>query len=120
MLQLPACALNLTRFGGHRKTDESPEESTDGEQYSEEFKKDAVRLLLARGTRTAADIAASIGVTTSMLHRWHARYSAKVNGQAVDAQREREDIKTLRRQVRQLKQDSELLKKAAALHSQRR
>lgn len=84
-------------------------------QYSEEFKKDAVRLFLARGTRTAADIAASIGVTTSMLHRWHARYGAHVNGQAVDAQREREDIEALRRQVRQLKQENELLKKAAAL-----
>ncbi len=39
-------------------------------QYTPEFKKDAVRLILARGTRTLSDIAAELHVNKSMLYRW--------------------------------------------------
>ena len=36
-------------------------------QYTEEFKKDAVRLMQGRGTRSIEDVAAGIGVGQSML-----------------------------------------------------
>lgn len=81
-------------------------------QYGEAFKKDAVRLLLARGPRTVSDVAAGLGVSGGMLHRWHRRYGdALAQGTPEPA---REDIEALRRRVRQLEQENTLLKKAAA------
>lgn len=84
-------------------------------KYSEEFKKDAVRLMLARGTRTIRDVARGIGVSPSMLHRWHEKYGAEVSGGAVQSQHEREDVEQMRRRLRELEQENALLKKAAAL-----
>ena len=64
-------------------------------QYSEEFKKDAVRLLLARGPRTVEEVAKGIRVSPSMLHRWHQRYGVEVSGSAVRSQEERDDQRQL-------------------------
>ncbi len=55
---------------------------TNRRKYPEEFKKDAVRLMLARGTRTIAEVAAELKLSQSMLHRWHQRYGAEVTGGA--------------------------------------
>jgi len=84
-------------------------------QYTLEFKRDAVRLVLARGTRTIQEIAGELGVNTSMLHRWHARYGAEIAGSGVRGQAEREDVEKLRRRVRELEQENAFLKKCAAL-----
>ena len=84
-------------------------------QYTEEFKKDAVRLLLSRGTRTVAEIAEQLGVSQSMLHRWQQAHGATARSSAVSAQDEREDVEKLRRRLRELEQENALLKKAAAL-----
>jgi transposase len=85
-------------------------------KYTEEFKRDAVRLMVNRGTRTVEEVAKGIGVGPSMLHRWHQLY-----GQAVAAGQRRaetsqgtDDAEALRRRVRQLEQENALLKKAAA------
>jgi len=84
-------------------------------QYTEEFKKDAVRLMLARGTRTIAEVANGLGVSQSMLSRWHKRYGSELQGMAAVTQHEREDVERMRRRLRELEQENSLLKKAAAL-----
>jgi transposase len=84
-------------------------------QYTEEFKKDAVRLMLARGKRTVAEAADQVGVGSSMLHRWHQRYGAEVSGGAIASQAEREDVERMRRRLRELEQENAFLKKCAAL-----
>lgn len=84
-------------------------------QYTEAFKRDAVRLMLARGTRTVAEVADGLGVSQSMLHRWHQRYGAEAGSGAARSQEEREDVEKLRRRLRELEQENALLKKAAAL-----
>lgn len=84
-------------------------------QYTEEFKKDAVRLALSRGTRTLAEIAEGLGISQSMLNRWHQKYKATARAGAAAAQDEREDVEKLRRRLRDLEQENALLKKAAAL-----
>ena len=81
-------------------------------QYSEAFKKDAVRLMLARGPRPVADVAVGLGVSGGMLHRWHRRYAADLAQRAPEPAPA--DIEALRRRVRQLEQENTLLKKAAA------
>jgi transposase len=82
--------------------------------YTEEFKKDAVRLALSRGNRTIAEIAEGLGVSQSVLHRWHQKYAGTARAGAVSAQ-EREDVEKLRRRLRELEQENALLKTAAAL-----
>lgn len=84
-------------------------------KYSEEFKKDAVRLVRNRGTRTIAEVANELGVSESMLHRWQQAYGAQVDGSAIQADQGREDVERLRRRLRELEMENTLLKKAAAL-----
>jgi transposase len=84
-------------------------------QYTEAFKKDAVRLMLARDTQTVEEVAKRVGVSSSMLHRWHQRYGAEVSGSALRSQDNREDVERMRRRLRELEQENALLKKAAAL-----
>ena len=87
-------------------------------QYTEEFKKDAVRLMQGRGTRSIEDVAAGIGVGQSMLcllYRWYQRYAEQLGGGAASSQEEREGVEKLRRRLRELEQENALLKKAAAL-----
>ncbi len=87
-------------------------------KYTEEFKKDAVRLTQARGTKTVSDIATELGVSQSMLHRWRQMYGDEVCGGAQRSQQERGDVERLRRRLRELEIENKLLKKAAALFAQ--
>lgn len=77
-------------------------------KYTEAFKRDAVRLMLARGTRTVTEVADGLGVSQSMLHPWHQRYGAKAGGSAARSQEEHEDVEQLRRRLRELEQENAL------------
>ena len=84
-------------------------------KYSEEFKREAVKLLETRGERTVADVAAGIGVAENLLHSWRHRYADT----AAQVRQERgetpeEELKRLRRENSRLKMEREILKKAAA------
>jgi len=79
------------------------------------FKKDAVRRLMARGSKTVTEIANELGVSSSMLHRWRERFEPELAGGSQPSQGEREDIERLRRELRDLQAENTLLKKAAAL-----
>ena len=39
-------------------------------KYTEEFKRDAVRMMRNRGERTVAQVADDLGVQPNQLHRW--------------------------------------------------
>jgi transposase len=84
-------------------------------RYPEEFKKDAVRLMLARGPRTVEEVARGIGVDAGMLYRWHQTYGPEISGGAVREQDGRAEVERLRRRLRELEMENALLKKAAAL-----
>ena len=79
------------------------------------FKKDAVRRLLARGSKTIAEVARELGVSQSMLHRWRERFEADLTGGIQASEGEREEVERLRRELRDLQAENALLKKAAAL-----
>jgi transposase len=79
------------------------------------FKKDAVRRLLARGSKPVTEVAKDLGVSSSMLHRWRERFEPELTGGAQPSQREREEIERLRRELRDVKAENALLKKVAAL-----
>ena len=83
-------------------------------KHTEEFKREAVRLIERRGDRTIGDIAQSLGVAESLLHIWRKTYADTTD--AVRQERgetPEEELKRLRRENAQLKRDKEILKKAA-------
>jgi len=79
------------------------------------FKRDAVRRLMARGSKTVTEIAKELGVSPSMLHRWRDRFGPELEGAAQPSQSEREEVERLRRELREMHAENALLKKAAAL-----
>jgi transposase len=85
-------------------------------QYTKEFKHGAVRLVTDQG-RSISDAASSLGIPAWSLSRWVR--AAKDEGQ--DAFRgngnrtnQEQEIIELRRRVKQLEEEKEILKKAAA------
>ena len=85
-------------------------------RYTKEFKQGAVRLVTEQG-RSISDAASSLGVPAWSLSRWVR--AAKEEGQ--DAFRgngkrtvQEQEIADLRRRVKQLEEEKEILKKAAA------
>lgn len=91
-------------------------------KHAEEFKREAVRLLENRGERTISDVAASLGVAENLLHSWKRKYRSA----AEQVRRERggetqeEEVKRLRREVTQLKQERDVLKKSVAVFARDR
>lgn len=79
------------------------------------FKRDAVRRLMARGSKTVSEVAKELGVSPSMLHRWREQFEPEGSGATPVSQGEREEIERLRRALRDLQAENSLLKKAAAL-----
>lgn len=91
-------------------------------KHTEEFKREAVRLLEGRGERTVADVAASLGVAENLLHVWKKKYGSA----AEQVRRERggetpeDELKRLRRENAQLKQERDVLKKSIAVFARDR
>lgn len=81
--------------------------------YPPEFKAGAVRLV-GSSERSVAALAKDLGVADQTLRNWLRR--AETDGGAGEelTQDEREELRHLRREVRTLRQERELLKKAAA------
>ncbi len=83
--------------------------------FTAEFKADAVRMARA-GDRTVPQVAEAIGVSASVLRAWLSKAPTHAPeapaGALADA--ERRELLELRREVRTLREDREILKKAAA------
>ncbi len=81
--------------------------------YPPEFKAEAVRLV-GGGDRSLSRLAKDLGVADQTLRNW-VRH-AEIDGGVRDAlaPSEREELRQLRREVRTLRQEREILKKAAA------
>lgn len=83
--------------------------------YPESFKRDAVRRLMARGSRTVSEVVKELGISESMIHRWREQFDAERLGAPAVSQSGREEVERLRRELRDLQAENSLLKKAAAL-----
>lgn len=85
-------------------------------RYTEEFKREAVRLLVTRDGQSAGDIAKSLGVQPSQLYEWRKRFGdmavAATNGRGEGKD---EELNRLRKEVAQLRKEKEVLKKSVAL-----
>ena len=81
-------------------------------KHTEEFKREAVRLLENRGERTVSDIAASLAIAENLLHAWKRKLGSAAERGAQGAWwRDAEDeLKRLRREIAQLRQERDILK----------
>jgi transposase len=87
-------------------------------RYSGEFKRDAVALVESSGRRVSA-VARELGVNPESLRQWVARSrtaaaASGTGGEGPLTPAEREELRSLRRQVRELELEKEILRKAAA------
>jgi transposase len=81
--------------------------------YPEEFKREAVELLRTSG-RPLAQIARELGVSTESLRLWRKHAAIDAGEREALSSEEREELRRLRHENRILKQERDLLKKAAA------
>ncbi len=90
----------------------------DRKQYTDEFKREAVRLAKERGN--LAQAARDLGINDTMLQRWKKRLETSPerpfpgNGNAQDPQ-----LAHLQREVARLKEENEILKKAVGIFTSR-
>ena len=83
-----------------------------GRKVTPEFRREAVRLALTSG-RTRREVADDLGVGLSSLTRWIGPGRAEGSGEEADSDL-RAELKRLRRGNAVLKQERDILKKAAA------
>ena len=83
-------------------------------RFSEEFRAGAVRLVLDEG-RTVGRVAGELDLTESALRNWVDRARAdRTNGRTGLTTEEREELRRLRKEIRVLRTEREILKNAAA------
>jgi len=93
-------------------------------RYSPEVRERAVRMVLAQQNQhesqwaAMVSIAAKIGCTTATLRRWVRRYERDHGIREGLTTVEHERIRELEREVRELRQANEILRKAAAFFAQ--
>src|SRR5665647_3751233 len=83
-------------------------------QFTDEFKAGAVRLVMEEGKRVA-EVARDLGLTPSTLRVWVERARAdRTGGKTGLTTDERAELAALRKEVRTLRMERDILKKAAA------
>jgi transposase len=87
-------------------------------QYAKEFKVEAVRLL-EHGEKSPTELALELGVERGQLYRWKRTLRAKgmeraFRGAGALPMDERSEIERLKHELEKVKQERDILKKAAA------
>ena len=82
--------------------------------YSLEYKLEAVKLMVEKGL-TPRQVADDLGVEVSNIHRWKKQYGNQSLENVGAVSDEMKEIGRLQEQVRQLKIERDILKKATAI-----
>ena len=80
--------------------------------YSQEFREEAVALVLNQGY-SVPEAARSLGIATNMLYRWKQKIEDQRQGKVL-SEDERDELKRLRKENKNLRMEKEILKKASA------
>jgi transposase len=80
--------------------------------YSQEFREEAVALVLNQGY-SVPEAARSLGIATNMLYRWKQKIEDQRQGKVL-SEDERDELKHLRKENKNLRMEKEILKKASA------
>lgn len=82
-------------------------------RYTDEFKREAVALVTEQGY-TLAEAARSLGIHPNLLRNWRKKFSKDPEGTETMSETEQEELKRLREEVRRLRMERDILKKATA------
>lgn len=88
--------------------------TTSRRQYDTEFKKSAVQLVL--NGQSVPTVSQSLGIGESLLYKWRAELS-EVESQGGSQNPLQLENETLRKHIRQLEQERDILKKALGIFS---
>ncbi len=88
-----------------------PTEKRTRRNYTEDFKRDAVALVIEQGYKVS-EAARSLGIGENLLRRWKREFEGEVSGTQLSSD-EREELKRLRKEVQKLRMEKEILKKAS-------
>ena len=80
------------------------------QKYSETFRADVLEQV--RNGRSVKDLSESLGVSRALIYQWKSNYEK-------GADPESHELKALRKQVRELETDKEILKKALSIFTQK-
>ncbi len=92
--------------------------------YTEEFKLEALALL-EKHEKSAGQIERELGITPGLLVKWRARYQAVPQGngsvhlEPSDLEAARAEIRRLQREVNELQEERDILKKAVNIFSRK-
>src|ERR671911_728512 len=81
-------------------------------RYPPEFKREAVRLVRSSPNRSVAQIAKEFGVSDNSLHSWVKQTEIDQGEREGLTTEEGEELRRLRKEVKVLRQEREILKKA--------
>ncbi len=84
-------------------------------RFDRQFKLDAVRLM-GEGGRTIAQLSRDLGVSVNQLRRWRDKFGEESDKGGSE---EESKLKKLERELAQVKEEREILKKALAVFSRR-
>ena len=114
--------MGLIRFRGHfpkggydvHTDGRDPQEATPARRFDDDFKAQAVRLVLDEGKSVGA-VARDLDLTETALREWvHRARANRTKGRTGLTTAEREELAQLRKENRQLRLEREILKNAAA------
>jgi len=80
--------------------------------YTEDFKRDAVALVTEQGYKIS-EASRSLGIGANLIGRWRRQFEDEASGVRLSGE-ERDELKRLRKEVRQLRMEKEILKKPAS------
>jgi len=87
-------------------------------RFTKEFKREALRLLEA-GEKPATQLAAELGIRRNQLNKWQAQWRSKgsekaFRGPGAKPLSELSEVERLRRELKRVTEERDILKKAAA------
>ena len=80
-------------------------------EYTEDFKQDAVALVVEQGYKVS-EAARSLGIGDGLIRRWKREFEDEASGARLGTD-EQEELKRLRKEVRLLRMEKDILKKAS-------
>lgn len=81
--------------------------------YTAEFKAEAISLVHT-SDRSVTDIASGLGIKPNLLHRWLREYNHEQQPTPTRIETKDEELRRLRTELQNAREDNEVLKKAAA------